>query len=100
MDKTTRKNSFGQWFSPINIQLVEENVKSMKLDYYKKINDRVISEITTFFTATRSRKFTRINRFSIRRSASEGNRPWFYQCFSAFASVKWYQSRSISTDIS
>lgn len=36
MDKNTRKTSFGQWFSPINIQLVEENVKTMKLDYYTK----------------------------------------------------------------
>ncbi|WP_461180030.1 IS4 family transposase, partial [Virgibacillus ainsalahensis] len=36
MDKITRKTSFGQWFSPINIQLVEENVKTMKLDYYTK----------------------------------------------------------------
>lgn len=36
MDKITRKNSFGQWFSPINLQLFEENVKTMKLDYYTK----------------------------------------------------------------
>ena len=36
MDKITRKTSFGQWFSPINHQLFEENVKTMKLDYYTK----------------------------------------------------------------
>ncbi|MGG1834585.1 IS4 family transposase, partial [Cytobacillus firmus] len=36
MDKITRKNSFGQWFSPINLQLFEEQVKTMKLDYYTK----------------------------------------------------------------
>src|SRR5690625_4421706 len=36
MDKITRKTSFRQWFSPINPQLVEENVKTMKLDYYTK----------------------------------------------------------------
>ena len=36
MDKITRKTSFGQWFSPINIQLFEEQVKTMKLDYYTK----------------------------------------------------------------
>jgi len=36
MDKITRKNSFVQWFSPINLQLFEENVKTMKLDYYTK----------------------------------------------------------------
>lgn len=36
MDKITRKTSFGQWFSPINLQLFEENVKTMKLDYYTK----------------------------------------------------------------
>ncbi|MEK5067767.1 IS4 family transposase [Sporosarcina sp. FSL K6-1508] len=36
MDKITRKTSFGQWFSPINIQLVEENVKTMRLDAYTK----------------------------------------------------------------
>jgi len=36
MDKITRKTSFGQWFSPINLQLFEEQVKTTKLDYYTK----------------------------------------------------------------
>jgi IS4 transposase len=36
MDKITRKTSFGQWFSPINLLLFEEQVKTMKLDYYTK----------------------------------------------------------------
>ncbi|NMF01556.1 IS4 family transposase [Aneurinibacillus aneurinilyticus] len=36
MNKITRKNSFGQWFSPINLQLFEETVKTLKLDYYTK----------------------------------------------------------------
>jgi IS4 transposase len=36
MDKITRKNSFEQWFSPINLLLFEENVKAMKLDHYTK----------------------------------------------------------------
>ncbi|WP_257348638.1 IS4 family transposase, partial [Pseudalkalibacillus decolorationis] len=36
MDKITPKTSFGQWFSPINLQLFEENVKTMKLDHYTK----------------------------------------------------------------
>lgn len=36
MDKITPKTSFGQWFSPINLQLFEEKVKTMKLDYYTK----------------------------------------------------------------
>src|SRR5690625_4590359 len=36
MDKITIKTSFGQWFSPINLQLFEEHVKTMKLDYYTK----------------------------------------------------------------
>jgi hypothetical protein len=36
MDKITLKTSFGQWFSPINLQLFEELVKTMKLDYYTK----------------------------------------------------------------
>lgn len=36
MDKVTPKTSFGQWFSSINLQLVEENVETMKLDYYTK----------------------------------------------------------------
>src|SRR5690625_7464050 len=36
MDKITRKNSFRQWFSSINLQLFEKNVKTMKLDYYTK----------------------------------------------------------------
>lgn len=36
MDKVTRKTSFGQWFSPINLELFEEQVKSLKTDYYTK----------------------------------------------------------------
>lgn len=36
MDKITRKTSFGQWFSSINLQLFEETVKTLKLDYYTK----------------------------------------------------------------
>lgn len=36
MDKITRKNSFGQWFSPINLKVLDENVKTMKLDFYTK----------------------------------------------------------------
>ena len=36
MDKITRKTSFEQWFSPINLQKFEENVKTLKLDYYTK----------------------------------------------------------------
>lgn len=36
MGKITRKTSFGQWFSPINLQLFEENVKTLKLDAYTK----------------------------------------------------------------
>ena len=36
MDKITRKTSFGQWFSPINLQLFEEQVKTLKLDCYTK----------------------------------------------------------------
>ncbi|SUV00559.1 transposase IS4 family protein [Cytobacillus firmus] len=35
-DKITRKNSFGQWFSPIDSQLFEEQVKTLKLDFYTK----------------------------------------------------------------
>ena len=36
MDKITRKTSFGQWFSQINLQLFEDIVKALKLDYYTK----------------------------------------------------------------
>ncbi|MBU5266671.1 DUF4372 domain-containing protein, partial [Virgibacillus proomii] len=36
MDKNTPKTSFGQWFSSINLKIFEENVKTMKLDYYTK----------------------------------------------------------------
>ncbi|ADU31300.1 IS4 family transposase [Evansella cellulosilytica] len=36
MDKITPKTSFGQWFSPINHQLFEEQVKTLKLDFYTK----------------------------------------------------------------
>lgn len=32
----TLKTSFGQWFSPINLQSFEENVKSMNLVSYTK----------------------------------------------------------------
>lgn len=30
------KTSFGQWFSPIKLQLFEEQVKTKKLDFYTK----------------------------------------------------------------
>ncbi|KKB36970.1 IS4 family transposase [Bacillus thermotolerans] len=36
MDKITRKTSFGQWFSPINFRVFDEQVKTLKLDYYTK----------------------------------------------------------------
>lgn len=36
MDKITRKTSFGQWFSYINLNIFEDHVKTMKLDYYTK----------------------------------------------------------------
>ncbi|MGG1112832.1 DUF4372 domain-containing protein, partial [Halalkalibacterium halodurans] len=36
MDKITRKTSFGQWFSPINLQLFEDQVQTMKFDRYTK----------------------------------------------------------------
>ena len=36
MDKITLKTSFGQWFSPINLQLFEDQVKTLKLDHYTK----------------------------------------------------------------
>jgi IS4 transposase len=36
MDKITRKTSFGQWFSPINLKVFDDQVKTMKLDYYTK----------------------------------------------------------------
>ena len=36
MDKIARKNSFEQWFSPINLKVLDENVKTMKLDFYTK----------------------------------------------------------------
>jgi len=54
MDKVTRKTSFGQSFSPINLQLFEESVKTMKLDYYTKINDGIFPKVTTFRAATRN----------------------------------------------
>jgi len=36
MDKITRKTSFGQWFSSINLTLLEDQVKTLKLDHYTK----------------------------------------------------------------
>ena len=36
MDKITRKTSFGHWFSPINLRVFEEQVKTKKLDFYTK----------------------------------------------------------------
>ncbi len=36
MNKITRKNSFEQWFSPINMELFNDQVKTKKLDYYTK----------------------------------------------------------------
>ena len=34
MDKNTLDNSFGKWISPINFSLFEEQVTSLKIDYY------------------------------------------------------------------
>ena len=34
--KLHENSSFGQWFSPIDLQLFEEQMKTMKLDYYTK----------------------------------------------------------------
>lgn len=36
MDKFTRKTSFEQWFSPLNLTLLEEQVKTHQLNYYTK----------------------------------------------------------------
>ena len=36
MDKFTRKTSFEQWFSPLNLTLFEEQVKAHQLNYYTK----------------------------------------------------------------
>ena len=36
MNKITRKTSFGQWFSPINLKVFEEQVKTKRLDFYTK----------------------------------------------------------------
>ncbi|WP_335870931.1 IS4 family transposase [Bacillus sp. 2205SS5-2] len=36
MDKITRKTSFGQWFSPINFQSFEKDVKTMQYNRYTK----------------------------------------------------------------
>lgn len=36
MDKFTRKTSFEQWFSPLNLTLFEEQVKKHQLNYYTK----------------------------------------------------------------
>ncbi len=49
MDKITRKTSFGQWFSPINLQVFEENVKTMKLDRYtKKLTTDIFLKLLLF----------------------------------------------------
>ena len=48
-DKITRKTSFAQWFSRINLQLVEDNVKTMKLDYYtKKLTTKAFLKLLLF----------------------------------------------------
>lgn len=36
MDKITRETSFGQWFSQINHKLLDDQVKTLKLDFYTK----------------------------------------------------------------
>uniref|UniRef100_A0A1S2LIV8 DUF4372 domain-containing protein n=1 Tax=Anaerobacillus isosaccharinicus TaxID=1532552 RepID=A0A1S2LIV8_9BACI len=36
MDKITRKTSFRQWFSLINHELFDDQVKTLKLDFYTK----------------------------------------------------------------
>jgi len=36
MDKNTPKTSFEQWFSPLNMELLDSQVKTLNLDYYTK----------------------------------------------------------------
>src|SRR5699024_12083490 len=36
MDKNTPKTSFEQWFSPLNMKLLDFQVKTLNLDYYTK----------------------------------------------------------------
>lgn len=36
MDKSTRKTSFEQWLSPISSRLLDEQVKTLRLDHYTK----------------------------------------------------------------
>lgn len=59
MDKIIRKISFGQWFLSINLQLFEENVKTMKLEHYsKKLTADSIFKITPLFAATRTKRLS------------------------------------------
>lgn len=49
MDKITRKNSFGQWFSPINSKVFEEQVKTLNLDFYtKKLTTELFLKLLLF----------------------------------------------------
>ena len=49
MDKITRKTSFGQWFSSINMKLFNEQVKTKKLDYYtKKLSTESLLKLLLF----------------------------------------------------
>lgn len=63
MDKSTPKNSFEQWFSPINFRLFEEKVKTMKLDYYtKKFTTDSFLKLLLFCTVERNGKSTCFSR--------------------------------------
>ncbi len=65
MDKITRKTSFGQWFSPMNLQLLEEKVKTMKLDHYtKKLTTHSFLKLLLFAATAPNRKSSRSERLS------------------------------------
>lgn len=71
-----------------------ENVEIRLL--YEKTKNRLISKITPFCTATRSRKFAWAKRLSFRRPTTKRHWSWFNQYFSALTPIKRYKSRFIS----
>jgi Domain of unknown function (DUF4372) len=101
MDKITRKNSFEQWFSPINLQLFEENVKAMKLDHYtKKFTTESFLKLLLFAQLHETESLHALSDCLFNDRSSNGHKPRFNQCFTAVTTAQSDESRYFSTALS
>ena len=96
MDKITPKTSFGQWFSPINLQLFEENVKTMKLDYYtKKLTTESFLKLLLFAQLQEIESLHALTDCLFDEQLQKGVDLDSIKYFSVVTSIKWHESRSL-----